>query len=146
MKIDTIREYEAWTKPGTVMSPDYGKELEKKLKELDAFKKLGIPEGVFVGISNIPSDIDMLNLKNGLKSGEYQEADFIAFCHTNGLKETVESKESACKFIEYKDGREVAWLNVPADDEENILPRLSELIQTCNLIIIDPDTGKEVLV
>ncbi|WP_265705498.1 hypothetical protein [Verminephrobacter aporrectodeae] len=128
-----VRELEAWSKPGHLLHPAYGKVLQQ------AMWKKGIPEDVFLGLSAIPEETHCESLKLAIQSGELTEDSFKEFCLSHGLPDSMQSKESAAKFLEYLEGRALAWIHLPIDAEPTLLPMIVKIISELGHIVIDPD-------
>lgn len=135
-----VHELEAWSRPGQLLYTDYGKTvLQPKL-----WKK-GIPKNVFIGTTNIPDPAHCRDLKVSIRSGELKGEDFELFCVTNGFAVSIESEESACKFLEYVRGTCLAWIHLPENDEVNLLPKIKRLLKVHGHIVVDPDNGNEMV-
>ncbi|WP_265257062.1 hypothetical protein [Verminephrobacter aporrectodeae] len=129
-----VRELEAWSKPGHLLDPEYGKDiLQQKLWEK------GVPKDVFLGLSEIPSIVDCENLELAIQSGRLTEDSFKKFCLSHELPDSLHSKESAAKFLEYMRGRPLAWIHLPIDAEPTLLPMIVKIISELGHIVIDPD-------
>jgi hypothetical protein len=142
----TIKKYRVCSRPGRILKRHYGVMLQAALEELDAFSKLKVPEGVFKGVSNIPDEKDIVELKNGFEKCIFRKREFLEFCREHSLEESTESKESANQFLEFKQGRLVAWLNVPVDYDYLIVKRVFQITKRCNLAIIEPEDGEELII
>ncbi|WP_265284925.1 hypothetical protein [Verminephrobacter aporrectodeae] len=129
-----VRELEAWSKPGYLLDPEYGKDvLQQKL-----WAK-GVPKDVFIGLSKIPSERHCEILEWSIQSGELTEDSFKEFCLSRGLPDSMQSKESAANFLEYMEGRALAWIHLPIDAEPTLLPMIVKIISELGHIVIDPD-------
>jgi len=128
-----IHEYEAWSKPGRMLSPDFGKEIQADVW------RLGVPRDVFLGLSNIPDAIDVANLRTMLSEGSATVPEFQDFCVANGLRPLIEDEVSAAKFIEFREGCCVAWVHIPSGPEEAALLQLVKAaISKFDLIVVEP--------
>jgi len=134
-KMKRIHEFEAWSTPGKLLPVDFGKYLAHHYKSNGTLAKLGIPDDVFLGLSNIPSEVDVHNLKISIEKGELRMDGFIAFCNEHGFEPDIESKVSACKYIEYSDGVPIAWIHIPEGQEEEMLPAITKLMRMEGLIV-----------
>ncbi|WP_265281125.1 hypothetical protein [Verminephrobacter aporrectodeae] len=133
-KYKCVRELEAWSKPGNLLHPEYGKNmLQQELWEK------GVSQDVFLGLSEIPGESDCKNLNLSIQSGELTEYSFKRFCLSYGLSDSMQSKESAAKFLEYMEGRLLAWIHLPIDADPTLLPLIVKIISELGHIVIDPD-------
>ncbi|WP_265284927.1 hypothetical protein [Verminephrobacter aporrectodeae] len=129
-----VRELEAWSKPGHLLDPEYGKDvLQQKL-----WAK-GVPRDVFIGLSEIPNERHCKILEWTIQSGDLTEDSFKEFCLSRGLPDSMQSKESAANFLEYMEGRPLAWIHLPIDAEPTLLPMIVKIISELGHIVIDPD-------
>jgi hypothetical protein len=130
-----IRELEAWSMPGQLLHPEYSKDtLQQELW------KGGIPEDVFLGISAIPDPTDCKNLELAIQSGELTEDSFKAFCSAHALPNSMQSEESAARFLEYMRGRCLAWIHLPDDAELTLLPMIIKMLAERGHVVIDPES------
>lgn len=129
-----IHELEAWSTPGKNLHPEYSKEVLQK----EVWNN-GVPKDFFLGISAIPDKTDCENLHASMQAGEFKEDEFIEFCVTNNLPPNFQSEEAAAKFLEYKNGRCLAWIHLPIAFEANLLSKITEILQSHGHIIVYPD-------
>ena len=112
-KYRRVIELELWSRPSFILPMDIGKqEIAPR-----CINDLKLPEGVVLGLSEIPDPIDSKNLGTALASGELSRQEFDGFCARNGLEGEVSSIDSAAKFLEYVYGRGLAWVHLTASDE-----------------------------
>jgi len=130
-----IHEFEAWSTPGKLLPVDYGKDLAREYKSNGTLDKLGIPDDVFLGLSNIPDEVDVRILKIRIEKEQIAVEEFITFCHEHGFEPDIESEISVCKYIEYLDGCPVAWIHIPEGSEEELLPQITKLLSEKGLIV-----------
>jgi hypothetical protein len=128
------------------MLPHYGEELQAVLDKFDVFDQLKVPENVFKGVSKIPSEADVAELKKGFATGEFNEKEFLDFCNAHQYEPSADSAISASCFIELKRGRLVARLECPRRTKYEVLNNLYPLIERCNMLLIDPETGEEAII
>jgi hypothetical protein len=128
-----VREFEAWSSPGQVLSSECGKDLQEKIWNS------GIPKDVFLGLSAIPDQTDCENLKAAFEMGELKLSDFEGFCALNALSPDVDEAESAMKFLEYSMGRPLAWIHIPEDDTDQLLSKLTDILKLFGHIVVDPE-------
>jgi hypothetical protein len=133
MKHPYVREFEAWSTPGQLLDPDFG----KVVLQHELWNE-GIPRTVFIGTSNIPDPIDCKNLRLSIQSGELSESNFKEFCAAHGLPVDLNSEESACKFLEYIHGKCIAWIHLPDDADETLLPTIVKLLKDRGHVVVDP--------
>lgn len=128
-----IREFEAWSVPGQLLHPEYSKDdLQQELWNE------GVPKDVFLGVSEIPDPIDCENLELAIQSGGLTEESFSEFCSAHALPSSMQSAESAARFLEYKRGRCLAWIHLPEDAESTLLPIIIKMLAERGHIVIDP--------
>ena len=130
-----VHEFEAWSMPGRVLPMDYGKNLVCNYKLRGVLAKLGIPDDIVIGLSNIPNEVDVGNLQMDIKNGLFTIENFFAFCREYGLESNVNSKISACKYNEYSYGIPVAWIHIPEGREQDMLPPIVKLMTEEGLIV-----------
>lgn len=130
----TVRELEVWSPPGKLLPPEFAKEVLQL-----AVWGAGVPRDVFLGISEIPDPIDSMNLRKAINQGEIDESQFKTFCGLNGLPIDVDNNESASKYLEYLNGRCLAWLHIPdGQDRIQLLTKIEELMSQRGYRIVDP--------
>lgn len=130
-----IRELEAWSVPGKLLDTEYA----KNVLQVELWKE-GIPNDVFLGLSEIPDATDCERLRLYIQDGELTEDEFKVFCATNDLPLSQQSAESAAKFLEYMRGRCLAWIHLPDDAEPSLLPAIVKLLGERGHIVVDPET------
>jgi len=108
-----VIELEIWSRPSANLPREIGK-LEIGPRCTDELK---LPEGVVLGLSEIPDPTDARRLDMTLAAGELSWKEFDEFCGQNGLEASVGSVDSAARFLEYAYGRGVAWVHLPATEE-----------------------------
>ena len=79
--------------------------------------ELELPEGVVLGLSEIPDPVHATNLGMSLAYGELSRQEFDEFCARNELVANVSSIDSVAKFLEFAYGRGLAWVHLPATEE-----------------------------
>ncbi|CAN7409252.1 MAG: hypothetical protein EON54_23480 [Alcaligenaceae bacterium] len=129
-----IYELEVWSQPGGNLPSEYSKEVLQR-----EMWSNGVPENIFLGLSSIPDKIDCDNLQSAIQSGEFKEKEFFEFCIAHQLKPDLQSDEAASKFLEYKNGRCLAWIHLPISSEAGILSKIINLLQSHGHLIIYPD-------
>jgi len=129
-----IRELEAWSTPGKLLSASYGKDLAQELWNL------GVPREVYLGLNATPDQTDIENLRLAIKTGELAVDDFKEFCGTHSLPPSLDSADSACRFLEYSLGRRLAWIHLPEDSEPQMLQSLIEILRGRGHVVVDPDS------
>jgi len=133
--VRNIRELEIWSQPGQLLPPEFAKET----LQIEAWNA-GVPRDVFLGISEIPDPIDSENLKRAISQGKISESDFIGFCKKGGFTASADSNESAAKYLEYLNGRCLAWLHLPEDQSQNfLLAKIEALTAQWGYRIVDPE-------
>ena len=106
-----VWELEAWSPPGLQLDPEFGKTvLAPEMWEA------GIPNDVFLGLSEIPDTIDCENLQRDIETGVTSLEHFDAFCTSLGLSNSSQDPLAAARFLEYLHGRALAWVHIPDDD------------------------------
>jgi hypothetical protein len=139
-----VHEFEVWSTKGKLLPVDYGKDLRDELLASGIFANHGIPDDVFIGLSNIPDKIDVHNLKMDIKEGVLTMEGFITFCHEYGLEPNIESNFSANKYLEYTYGSPIAWIHIPDGSEIRTLPLIIEIMNERGHIVIETGTEKKV--
>lgn len=138
-----VHEFEVWSTRGQLLPVDYGKDLRDELLIKGIFTDLGIPDDVFIGLSNIPDKVDVHNLKMDIKEGVLTMEGFIAFCHEHGFEPNIESNFSANKYLEYTYGSPIAWIHIPDGSEMRMLPLVIKIMDERGHIVIETGTEKK---
>ncbi len=128
-----VRELEAWSAPGYLLPPEYGKSLQVEVWDA------GIPRDVFLELNFIPDETDSINLRQAISAGEYKHDEFRSFCELNGLIADLSIAESAAKFIEYSAGRPLAWIHLPESGNPLLLPKIVALMKTKGHLVVDDE-------
>lgn len=131
-----VRELEVWSKPGQILPAEYGKDDLQHEVSIS-----GIPEGIFLGLSSIPDRIDCENLSSLIEAGDSSQLAFEKFCDENNLKADIQSERSAALFLEYLEGRCLAWIHLSEDVSPSVLLTITKIIQARDHIIVDPAEG-----
>lgn len=128
-----IKEFEVWYPPGEIVPQDYGKSIQ-----INVWNE-GIPKEVFLGVSNVPDNVDCQSLALSINGGELSIDDFRAFCESNGYVFDINNNLSACKFIEFSKGACIAWLHLPEDQVDEYLEKIKKILEKINnkLLIAD---------
>jgi len=127
-----VVEYESWTKPGRVVSQDFGKEIQ------EAIWQSGIPKDFFLGVSNIPDPADVELLGDLISSGTTDIQRFHEFCLRHGFPANITNECSAAMFIAYIKGACVAWIHLPEDsDIPAMLENLQRALKPYDLVIVE---------
>lgn len=130
-----VRELEVWSAPGRVLPSEFAKQV----LQLEVWNA-GVPRDVFLGISEMPDQIDSKNLRSAIDRGEIDECEFKEFCKLNGLAVSVDSIDSASKYLEYLHGRCLAWLHLPeGPDQAQLLLKIEDLMSQRGYRIVDPE-------
>jgi hypothetical protein len=140
--IERIHEFEVWSTSGKQLPVDYGKFLRDELLANGTFTIFAIPDNVFFGLSNIPDKIDVQNLEMDFKEGVLTLEGFNEFCCRYGYEQNPKSELSANKYLEYVNGCPIAWVHIPENNVDKILPLIIKLMKEKGHIIIEPKTGK----
>ncbi|WP_395017485.1 hypothetical protein [Dongia sp.] len=134
----SVWELEAWSKPGHLLPQEYGKDIAEQLHSA------GIPPEAFLGLSAIPDQAHVINLRMALEAGEYSARDFASFCHEQQLEADTNAMESACKFLEFARGRALAWIHIPSGSDPDLIKSIASHMRVRDHIIIDPETSEEI--
>jgi hypothetical protein len=130
-----VRELEVWSPPGQLLPSEFAKQV----LQLEVWNA-GVPRDVFLGISEMPDQIDSRNLRSAIDRGEVDESEFKEFCKLNGLAVGVDSIESASKYLEYLHGRCLAWVHLPeGPDQARLLMKIKDLMSQRGYRIVDPE-------
>ena len=108
-----VIELELWSRPSFNLPMDIGKQAIAPR----CINDLKLPEGVVLGLSEIPDPAHSTSLGMSLADGELSRQEFDEFCAKNGLAANVSSIDSAAKFLEFAYGRGLAWVHLPATEE-----------------------------
>lgn len=130
-----VRELEAWSTPGKLLSSNYGKDLAQE------FWSLGVSRNVYLGLDDIPDQTDIENLRLAIEAGELAVEDFKRFCKAYSLPPNLESAESSCKFLEYSLGRRLAWIHLPQGSNSQMLQDLISMLRDRGHLVVDPESG-----
>jgi hypothetical protein len=131
--VKRVHEYEVWSKPGRVLSQDFGKEIQA-----DVWAS-GIPRDVFLGVSNIPDESDIATLTEMIESRLVEEQQFYAFCKSNNLPPRRDNQTSAAHFIEFVRGCCVGWVHIPeGPDEIELLRQVEAAVARFDLAVRAP--------
>ena len=133
-----VRELEVWTSPGHLLPANYGKDLQYKVWEA------GIPEDVFLGLSNVADGVDVKNLKISIERNETDELSFFSFCREKKLQSDINNINSANLYMEHLRGRCIAWIHLPEDSQHNFLDQLKKQMHAEGLVIVEPFTGDKI--
>jgi hypothetical protein len=107
-----VLELEIWSQPGKDLVQHAGKDIS-----VACANELGLPQGIVLGLSDVPDKVDSTNLHKAFRERELKEADFEAFCTTRGLTKDAESSKNAMRFLAYEYGRPLTWVHLPASQE-----------------------------
>ncbi len=113
LKYRRVIELELWSRPSSNLPPEIGKLVIGPRCTSD----LKLPEGVVLGLSEIPDPAHSTSLGMTLAEGELSRQEFDEFCARNGFEANVSSINSAARFLEYAYGRGLAWVHLPATEE-----------------------------
>lgn len=128
-----VTEYEAWLRPGRVVSRDHGKEIQAHVWAC------GIPRDVFIGTSNIPDESDVVTLARLLEKAPERLAEFNSFCEQHDIAPDIADERAACQFLEYLNGACVAWIHLPVGpDQDALLARIREVADQLELDVRGP--------
>lgn len=128
-----VRELEVWSKPGRILPAEYSKDdLQPEMS------MSGIPDGIFLGLSSIPDRIDCEILSSLIEAGDPSQLAFEKFCNENNLIADIQYEQSAALFLEYLEGRCLAWIHLSEDVSPSVLLTITKIIQSRDHIIVDP--------
>ncbi len=127
-----VTEYEIWSEPGKLLSDGFGKDFAEKCHIL------GIPSDVVIGLYSIPDHAGVQNLKMAIQDGEFLVSDFLSFCEIHRYQPEVSNQESASKFLEYRNGRCLAWVHFPEGGPDELLQIISTIVTEHDLRLIGP--------
>lgn len=135
LKMTSIIELELWSRPTTSLPPEIGKLVVGPRCRLE----LGLPEGVVLGLSNIPEPIDSQNLEKSIAGGELSWKEFSEFCVENGLDVNVGTAGSAAKFLDFAYGRPLAWVHLAeSTDGYQMGQRINEWAHSEGYCLVEP--------
>lgn len=129
-----VREMELWTIP----EKEYKESLAREL-EISFFSDLTFSRETFVPLSSVPSEVDSQNLSTYFSEGELNMKDFESFCIKSGFDFNEQNHLSACRFLEFNYGYQVAWIHVPeSQSTESELARIAEWASGKELALVEP--------
>jgi len=135
LKTPPVIELELWSRPSSNLPPEIGKDVVAPRCSSD----LNLPEGVVLGLSEIPAPIDSQNLTACLATGELSRDDFHEFCVQNGLEANVCAINSAAKFLEHSYGRVLAWVHLTeSPDGVEIGQRINAWAHSKGYCLVEP--------
>lgn len=135
LKMPAMIELELWSRPTTSLPPEIGKLVIGP----QCSRELGLPEGVVLGLSDIPDPIDSQNLETSIAGGELSWMAFSEFCVKNGLDENVGTADSAAKFLDFSYGRPLAWVHlVESTDGFEMGQRINEWAHSEGYCLVEP--------
>jgi hypothetical protein len=105
-----IVELELWLPPLSDRAPLEGKELAARCQ-----RETGLPSDVVLGLSFVPDELYVEQLKRAIETNEVKAGDFQDFCERRGLLPTPENTRSAAEFLAFTRGQSLAWLHLPAE-------------------------------
>lgn len=126
-----VHELEAWSVPGKLLDAEYAKVVLQP-----EFWNAGIPNNVFLGLSSIPNEVDCRNLKRAIDSQKYSLADFEAFCLEYSLVKSIDNKDACSRYLEFMEGRCLAWIHMPPEKEHTLLPIIEKLLSARGHIVV----------
>lgn len=130
-----VLELEVWSPPGNLLPAEFAKEV----LQVEVWNA-GVPQDVFMGISEIPDPIDSKSLKSAIARGEVSQSAFEEFCKSNGLSGNADNNESASKYLEYLHGRCLAWFNLPeGSGQAQLLTKVEKLMEERGYRIVESD-------
>ncbi len=136
----SIWELEAWSPPGRPLDQDFG-----KLVLAPEMWREGISRDVFIGLSYVPDPIDCQNLKTDIREGVVSKKAFADFCNLNGLQCSMDDERSAASFLEFVNGRPLAWVHIPDDENANReATRINKLLEGKGFRLLNGFTGMQV--
>jgi hypothetical protein len=131
-----VRELEAWSSPGRLLSMDFGKDLQPEF-----VRDTGLPVGIFLGLTSIPDQIHVSRLAFHLEADKSLIRKFDNFCEELSFPEDTHNLDSACRFLEHWIGRPVAWLHIPDEGSFDEIYQIARAwVRSKGLIVVDPDT------
>jgi hypothetical protein len=86
---------EARSLPGQQLPAGHGKDLAVQ------FWKGSVARDAFRGLSCVPSESVVLNLRSAIENGELAMEDSDRFCKTYSLVPTIDAREPGCKFLDF---------------------------------------------
>jgi hypothetical protein len=105
-----IVELELWLPPHRPDAPLDGRDVAERCRS-----ETGLAENVVLGLNFVPDLVDVENLRDAMKRGEFEEDELMAFFVARGLQPNQECERSAAEFLSYARGQPVAWLHLPAE-------------------------------
>lgn len=129
-----VYELEAWSPPGLQLDLEFGKTvLAPEMWEA------GIPDDVFLGLSEIPDAVDCENLRRDIEAEVTSLEHFAEFCTSRGLPNSTQDPLAAARFLEYLHGRALAWVHIPDDDVGKALAaKIDRLLSSKGFRLRDP--------
>jgi hypothetical protein len=110
--MERVVELELWSAPLVGEVPFEGKIIAATCRQ-----STGLPEDVVLGLSFVPDQTDVENLRLSLERAEVSLVDFQQYCARNGLPPDANNISSAAQYLSYVGGQPLAWLHFPASQE-----------------------------
>jgi len=105
-----IVELELWLPPQSDRAPLDGKGLAARCRH-----ETGLSSDVVLGLSFVPNEQDVAEVKRAIEAGEIQAEAFQRFLKKRGLPSHTETERSAAEFLAFVRGQPLAWLHLPAE-------------------------------
>lgn len=128
--MSNIVEMEIFSKPKEFYHQDFG-----KTHVAPTFAKEGLPKEIVIGLSNIPDDTDMINLRLHLNGHEGNTKKYQEFCHKHHINPN--SNEAACKYLAYIEGTPLAWVHIPEDKFDFYYRKVLDIANKNEWILVD---------
>jgi hypothetical protein len=105
-----IVELELCLAPRSIDAPLEGKDVAARCQQ-----ETGLSRDVVLGLSFVPEQYDVEELKRAVEATEVRLEDFQAFCKRRGLPSDPQNTRSAAEFLAFAQGQRLAWLHLPAE-------------------------------
>ncbi len=108
-----IVDLELWAAPRVSAILEDGHEVAKACR-----RATNLADNVVLGLSFVPSEVDVINLAADIDERRLTIAEFESFCRSSGLALDPRNPRSAAHFLAaYAEGAPLAWLHFPEGAE-----------------------------
>ncbi len=132
--MDYVREMEIWSSPGRQYQESLSGEMATSF-----LSDLKLSSDIFITLSSVPSEIDCQNLRTSFDEGELEIEDFETFCIESGVEFDAYNPLSACRFLEFNYGCQLAWIHLPeSQTTESELILIAKWARRNELVLVEP--------
>lgn len=132
--MDYVREMEIWSSPGRQCQESLSSEMANSF-----LSDLKFSSDILIALSSVPSEMDCQNLRTSFDEGELVIDDFEIFCIESGFEFNACNPLSACRFLEFNYGCQLAWIHLPESQKtESDLTIIAKWARRNELALIEP--------